>query len=616
MIPKFTQSSVVTAQELLHALVRLFFFAVRYRLVANELKIALPEPQSRPRVIFPWHCLPSSPRLAPSGCEAALTELQLLSLVAGVTLTLGAVGARGAVKSIIAAIYLGRMGPLNRLVRNRSAPVANYQAGALRILRPYLVTMALAGPALLVLGLTDVATEALGVLRGSPALIAVTATAALSVGLLASWSLRDLGCLDLPTEAEHNDGPLCLYLSRESVEPGETMHLHVHAPEEWFDLAIERVVPGNSTLMTSEARQGRRQALPGCAFFQPLDWPDPVLVSIPVDWPSGLYSAVVRDSETSTSASFIVRSSRERRPRVVVLANTNTWAAYNAWGGASLYEYNLRDGSDRQAATEVSTLRPNPSADVSDVRGHLAGGETHLLHWLEQSGIDFSMVTDRDLHEEAEALNGALVLILNTHPEYWTAEMLDTVVTFLDHGGSLLALSGNSMYWRTTMSRSTIEVQKGRERHRMDGRRGGTWTRLGRPERAVLGVSYTGDGYNTYAPYVVAAPEHWLFEGTGVTHGDCFGQRSLVTATGEEGASGWETDKTGRGTPKHAVTIARGKQNGGAEMVYFQHQAGGHVLAAGSITSASAVPVCPLLERVVMNFLARSGVQSNANRQQ
>lgn len=552
-------------------------------------------------------------RLAPAGCESTLTELQLLSFLVGATLTVGAMGARSAVKNVIAAIYLGRMGTLNRLITNRSAPVANYQAGALRILRPYLVTITLAGPTFMVLGLLDVATEALGLLRGSPALIAVTATAALSLVLLAAWSLRDLGCLERPIEAERNDGPLCLYVHRESFEPGEFMDLYVHAPEECFDLAIERVVPGNSTLMTSKALQGRRQAFPGCAFLRPLDWLEPVSVPIPVDWPSGLYRAVVNDSATRTSASFVIRPSREHRQRVVVLANTNTWAAYNAWGGASLYAYNLRDGSDRQAATEVSTLRPNPSADVSDVRGHLAGGETHLLRWLEQSSIDFGMVADRDLHQDAAALEGATVLILNTHPEYWTAEMLDAVVAFLNQGGSLLALSGNSMYWRTTVSPSTIEVQKYRGRHRMDGRRGGTWTRLGRSERAVLGVSHTAAGYNTYAPYVVTAPDHWLFEGTGVTHGDRFGMRSLVTATGEEGASGWETDKTGKGTPKHAVTIARGEQDGGAEMVYSQHHAGGHVLAAGSITSASAVPVCTVLGRIVKNFLARSDVQSNIN---
>ena len=140
----------------------------------------------------------------------------------------------------------------------------------------------------------------------------------------------------------------------------------------------------------------------------------------------------------------------------------------------------------------------------------------------------------------------------------------------------------------------------------MDGRRGGTWTSHRRTERAILGVGYTAAGYNTYAPYVVTKPDHWLFAGTGVKFGDRFGERSLVSATGEEGASGWETDKTGKGTPDHAMTIARGEQKNGAEMVYHRHPAGGHVLAAGSVTSASAVPVCKILEGVVQNFLAET----------
>ena len=36
----------------------------------------------------------------------------------------------------------------------------------------------------------------------------------------------------------------------------------------------------------------------------------------------------------------------------------------------------------------------------------------------------------------------------------------------------------------------------------------------------ILGTSYTGDGFRTYASYKVSTPDHWIFEGTGVRTDD------------------------------------------------------------------------------------------------
>ena len=123
-------------------------------------------------------------------------------------------------------------------------------------------------------------------------------------------------------------------------------------------------------------------------------------LSFPVgaSWPSGFY--LVRldlDGGAGTSyASFVVRDSKPG-PIVVVLS-TNTWQAYNTWGGVSLYRDLRLHGDARWSRPGVghvvTSLRPY-------VQGYGAGDvfryDLPLLRWLERNGYPVSYVTDRDV---------------------------------------------------------------------------------------------------------------------------------------------------------------------------------------------------------------------------
>lgn len=291
---------------------------------------------------------------------------------------------------------------------------------------------------------------------------------------------------------------------------------------------------------------------------------------------------------------------------MALLLNTNTWAAYNPWGGASIYTWDLPYETERLNSRFVSFDRPNPREHDRTPGNHLFSGELHLIRWLEAHGVDYECLTDLDIHSSERSLRNSKVLILNTHPEYWTTEMFDNLETFLDHGGSLLNLGGNVVYWKTQITENGIFVDN---QGIMQGE--GLWRDVGRPESQVLGVRYDSRGYATYAPYEVLLQDHWLFEGTGLKDGATFGEQSLINdARSSGGASGNETDKSDEFSPPNGLILARGTNpdGGGGELFFYEHPGGGAVLSFGSLTSASAVPVDPTMARLVRNFLLPLGV--------
>jgi len=61
-------------------------------------------------------------------------------------------------------------------------------------------------------------------------------------------------------------------------------------------------------------------------------WTTSFTLSIPAHWPSGIYSACCQDRfGGEADITFIVKADPARRSRLAVLANVNTWLAYNGW---------------------------------------------------------------------------------------------------------------------------------------------------------------------------------------------------------------------------------------------------------------------------------------------
>jgi hypothetical protein len=125
-------------------------------------------------------------------------------------------------------------------------------------------------------------------------------------------------------------------------------------------------------------------------------------------------------------------------------------------------------------------------------------------------------------------------------------------------------------------------------------------------EASLLGVVYDARGIMTAAPYRVVDAAHWVFEGTGLTNGSLFGERSLHERV-PGGASGHETDKISKSSPPGTRVLAKGtnEKEGGADLSILESAGRGQVFSAGSITWPSSLLVDDAVSQITRNVLTR-----------
>jgi hypothetical protein len=311
----------------------------------------------------------------------------------------------------------------------------------------------------------------------------------------------------------------------------------------------------------------------------------------PVDFPSGFYALRLAGANATVGTTpptagtdcdisgdafditFVVKpKSGISSNHIAVIANTNTWNAYNGWGGKSKYE----------GAAYTTVLRPNPSAQLfpSDFpQKHLAKAELFVYSVLPDPNnlqdpiVAVDLFTDLDFHSGSIPYGTGpgqyTKLVLNTHPEYWTADEYDRLKAFLDVGGSVVYLGGNGIFERVAYSNVTITTQVFRNGVEGGPRKPVLFRVLdsssgtpARAERALLGTASwrcgnAGDG----TAYVVRDDKrsHPVFANVTFGSGGTLGQSGLYG-----GASGHETDRRA-GDGIQAPTLSNGNVIDGIE---------------------------------------------------
>jgi hypothetical protein len=325
---------------------------------------------------------------------------------------------------------------------------------------------------------------------------------------------------------------------------------------------------------------------------------------------------------------------------VAVLASNITWNAYNNFGGRSNYinpdglppsptvnarlelkRYTDPDGItyDTDDYPPLTFDRPEPinhidlSTEITDpIEGraacHLAPAEWRLLGWLEREGFAYDYYAETQLHDGTLDLGAYKVLIISTHPEYWSREMYFRVKNWVhDRGGKLLYLGGNGLNCEVEfVSPHAVVYRNGDGRGLKEGGHESRFQMRVESEANLLGVVFTETGVMTGAPYRVLDASHWAFSGTSLQNGDLFGQASLHRRC-PGGASAHETDKISPCSPSNVVRLAKGTNidDGGAELSYYETESGGAVFAAGSIAWPSAIVVDECVSRITANVLRR-----------
>ncbi|MDB5338818.1 MAG: hypothetical protein JWN70_4437 [Planctomycetaceae bacterium] len=370
---------------------------------------------------------------------------------------------------------------------------------------------------------------------------------------------------------------------------------------------------------------------------------------------SGLYYLHAKGEKSGEFFSFPwVVAPAKPTAKIAILASTNTWLAYNNFGGRSNYinanclptepVVNARQdlirytkagsfnvwGFQDDEYLPLSFERPEPgnvvreNEEVTDpIEGRLPCGmapaEWRLLGWMEREGFAYDYYSEGQLHDGTLDLDAYKILMISIHPEYWSREMYQSVKDWVHtRGGKLMYLGGNGLNcevefldqdrlrFKTYLAPTTGGALGMPDPKNPDFYCDSRMARTLESEANLLGVVCTETGIMTAAPYKVLNADHWVFAGTNLQNGDLFGEKSLQERI-NGGASGHETDKISPHSPANTVLLAKGinQDDGGAEIVYYETASKGAVFSVGSITYVPCILVDDAISRITANVITR-----------
>ena len=373
------------------------------------------------------------------------------------------------------------------------------------------------------------------------------------------------------------------------------------------------------------------------------DWGWPAYeFTIPADWPSGVYvamlieiatdgSEIVPDGGTafarSAKALFVVRH-RGPVPVGTVLYKVSwaTFVAYNGTGYGSLYTEAVWSREQPNPGFKVTWRRPGCGTggdvmpgdaedyyDTSSRRQTFEHWDVPLVRWLEREGYPPHYCTDWDLHRDPELLQPYSLLLSVGHDEYWSDAMRAALDAHVARGGNIAFFSGNISGYRIHFTDDDTAITSAKISP--PSRDPDTWTRDSwqevNPECRLTGVAtaFGGgwwDGKRRTQGYVVQHASHWVYAGTGLRDGDEFGNDDDFPLIGYEVDGAAFRRKDGRavvtgelGTPRDFTILGIaelgegwvcGKTNAAATMGLYVSPQGGVVFQGATTDWPILVP--------------------------
>jgi hypothetical protein len=337
------------------------------------------------------------------------------------------------------------------------------------------------------------------------------------------------------------------YTDQLSYQAGDRVKLHVSTSAAAFSVEVARVGARRQVVWSKEGLPGAKRPVPADASSHGCRWPAALEVPVAAAWPSGYYQVLLRAEEDGRQAQgeafFVVRPVRPGRDAKILLQLcTNTYNAYNTYGGSSLYT------GPREQGRRVSFDRPYAGFVPGDKFTRLYSGwrnwEQPFVEWAEAAGYRIDFAVNSDLEFRPEVLEGYRLVLSVGHDEYWSAPMRDHLEAFIGAGGNVAFFSGNTCFWQVRSEdrgRALVGWKMDFDRdpvYRTDDHRllTGMWSNrlVGRPENQLTGVSFARGGYHRFFEiggdgcYTVHRPEHWVFADTGLHRGDRLGARDKV----------------------------------------------------------------------------------------
>ncbi|KAB2673476.1 MAG: twin-arginine translocation signal domain-containing protein [Verrucomicrobia bacterium] len=331
------------------------------------------------------------------------------------------------------------------------------------------------------------------------------------------------------------------YCSHTSIRAGERLRVHASTnPASAFRLEVYRMGwyggMGGRKVAEFGPLAGRPQPDPAVGPKRRRDcaWEPSVEFTIPHDWVSGVYLGKMT-AEREGLQSYVVFIVRDDRPADFLFqCSDTTWQAYNRWPD----HYALYDNQGQEwwwgGDVQVSFNRPYGrycqifDQPLSQGSGEFLLWEFPAAFWLEQHGYDVTYVSNLDTHGDPAGLRRARGLLSVGHDEYWSIEMYRHVESAVKSGLNVAFLSGNAVCGKILFSADDRGVkERVFERVGVYGPPGGTREFVAmnslpheRPYANELEGAHSTGPVTGGADWTCAAPDHWLFAGTGMKRGD------------------------------------------------------------------------------------------------
>jgi hypothetical protein len=347
---------------------------------------------------------------------------------------------------------------------------------------------------------------------------------------LAAAAIPFVMAASLASSAQAQD-PLEGYASRTTVSQGDTLALHVQSTYPTYTLSVWRVglrIEPVAGFTSTEA--GQVFTSPANVWETGCGWPVTKRLVIPAGFAPGAYAVRLQYRDYFAWIPFVVRP---RIPgstsKILVQLAVDTWQAYNAYGGKSLYR-SIVPG-DPTRAYRVSFDRPYNFYSTNDGSGELFYWEAPFIHFLEAEGIPYEVCTNLDLHQDPHLLDPYRMFMSLGHDEYWSKEMYDEIEHYANTGGNLAFFSGNVLWWQVRFENNghTMVCYKSAALDPLTGidnsRVTVNWHAppVNRPPSQLLGIYYSNSYGALPAGFKVMNPHHWVYRGVAVDSGQVFG---------------------------------------------------------------------------------------------
>lgn len=397
-------------------------------------------------------------------------------------------------------------------------------------------------------------------------------------------------------------GTLVAFTDKLVYEAGETLELNYSAPETLTaTVSHQDVGDGNSPILLS---------LDQVVYSRPLvvnslrgfDTEDFAKVELDLaELSSGWHQIELRSSSETKFIPFFLEPS-ELTSRIVFVESTNTLKSYVADVGLRTHYTNpgnLLGKFTRPDAYPVNyEIKDFLGEDAKSVtcHEHLVNADLVLKRKLRELGIAFDVVSDEWLTETNLSGETDLV-ILGAHNEYWNSGKFRATQSFLDRGGSLLVLGGNTAWRFQEHIDDTYTLVWGN---------GALRTENASFIRSYMGSHFDSRDYGTSSDFTLSRELPSFLSEANLERS--FGQGTDFESCKSEvkGASGHETDKL-IDTDSGFQVIARGNNFlGGADVVYKRLESGGSVLNFGSVGLWHGMSD-PTIREIIQKFVGQVG---------